>query len=95
MAGKACIDVLTVLQESRTLMMDTCLEGSEWVIAGNQAFDVDREIGTLTQVDCADGMNVVSSIMLPICAVETLVGVGLGSEMPCVLTRCKHIISGE
>lgn len=76
------VDVLTLEQEGRSLVVDTAVERSRWVVSGDSTLEVDWEAGSLGQVVDADGVEVVSSVGSSLGTVGRLVDVGLGGEVP-------------
>ena len=63
MGSKACIDVLTSVEQAGSLMMDAALKHSVGVVSSKGTFQSFREIGLLSQSIDVDGMEEVSSIV--------------------------------
>jgi len=76
------VDVLTLEQKGRSLVVDTSVERSRWVVSGDGTLEVDWEAGSLGEVVDADGVEVVSSVGSSLGTVGRLVDVGLGGEVP-------------
>ena len=63
MRSKACIDVLTSLEQAGSLMMYAALEHSVGVVASKGTFQALRKIGLLGQGIDINSMEEVSSIV--------------------------------
>ena len=82
--GKPSIDVLAVMQKSWSLMVNATVERADRIVGGDHAFEVHREIRTLSQVISINGVDVVPAIGPTNGARQRLVDIGLRSQVPCV-----------
>ena len=68
--------------------MNACPERSQWIVSGDQPFDADGGVRALAQVCGTDRVNVVPPIGLAVRAVQALVSIGFGGEIPGALKWC-------
>jgi hypothetical protein len=90
MTCEASVDVLSHVEQGWSLMMNTTIEGSHGIVQSNHALKIDREIGLLRQIDSADGMNVVSTILSTCWSVGALIDICLRRQIPCVSVGVNH-----
>jgi hypothetical protein len=75
--GESSVDVLTIVQQPRALMVYSCTENAFRIVSRDQSFDTDRKVWAFGEVRGTDGMNIVSAIRLAGCTSQALISVSL------------------
>jgi len=88
------VNVLALVQQSRSLVVDTSVERSVRVVARDNALEIHGEVGSLRQVIDANGVEVVPTVGTALGTGRVLVDVRLGGEIPSVGGRVDHTGGG-
>lgn len=94
--SKPSVDVVANVQQSRSLMMNTAVEGANRVVSRYGALEIDGEVGLLAEVIDIQGMEVVTAGRFSLSnAGQGLVDVRLGSEVESVGRGINYTGGGD